>query len=878
MRKYVKEQLKDILNSLLELHNELLGKNTLEIIDSLQDCQQAAIVVGETLEGYISQKEETEAADFVGVKQGRVEENAAVSLLEKYCEELFFISQEEMVSEEGIGRLSSLVIQVMDMIEKIPPTYQVVFFPYKAEMWDSLESIWRASNDDESCEAVVVPIPYYRYDAKKKETVVCYDGDKFPEDVPVVSYLEFSLQKEMPDVAYVHNPYDNSNFVTSIHPAFYSSELKKYVGKLVYVPYYVTTGGISLDHLLFPVYLNMDYMVVQSQFFKDGCKDMFYYDRVLPFGSPKLDKVIRLCRQGKEELMPAEWKAYLDGKKSLMLNTSLNCFLQQGEQYLQKIFSLFQWVKEHDEVAIVWRPHPLLEATIHSMRPQLLEEYQKLKKYFQREKIGIFDSTPDINRTVAIVDGYIGEEATSVVNLFGAAGKPLFILNNFIYKEKEENWNRKVRISDMVYAKGKWYLTSAACNGLFSVEVKGNTAMEIEWDKIQYEGRVEGQPHWYCSNPCLLNDNEQIYMSPGMAFQTGIYDSKMEEISVLESPVEFEEEKKFMCCGGMISYGNKIFFLPSKNDAVLEYDITSKCWGKHSECIDALRVGLSEEVYTNIGDISGYVQEENRLYMVAAYTNRVVCLHMDSGEYEVYEVGDSKNTYSAITGSNGVFWLAETISGKIIKWDKESKQMEEFDMPQGFERLVRYDGNYYVHGRLFEMDSCIISTPVFSSCMVKVDKETKKVSLCAKDLWKEAGQAYNDYHPQFHSVSGFGKKVNENTVWIQRTYDDALIVLDTETESYEICYPTLTSQALDKVLENQDGFERPNRDYYAFARRESRLFSMEDFMEDFVSGGLEKVREKQLEALSEFAVNLDGSCGEKVHQFMMGVLRNNIEK
>ena len=878
MRKYVKEQLIDILSSLLELSSELLYKSTHEIIDSLQDCQQAAIVVGEMLESYISHKGEIKTVESESLRQGRTEVNKAVSLLEKYCEELFFITQEEIVLKERVDRLSFFIKQTIDVIQNLRSTYQIVFFPYKAEMWDSLESIWRACKEEECCEAVVVPIPYYRYDARKKETIVCYDGDKFPSDVPIVSYLDYSLQKEMPDVAYVHNPYDNSNFVTSIHPAFYSSELKKYVGKLVYVPYYVTTGGISPDHLLFPVYRNMDYMVVQSQFFKDGCKDMFYYNRVLPLGSPKLDKVIRLCRQGKEKLVPAEWKMYLEGKKSLMLNTSLNCFLQQGEQYLQKIFSLFQWIKEHKEIAIVWRPHPLLEATIDSMRPQLLEEYQNLKKYFEHEKIGIFDNTPDINRTVAVVDGYIGEEGTSVVNLFGAAGKPLFILNNFIYKEKEENWNRKIRISDMIYVKGKWYLTSASCNGLFSIEVDEKKASKVKWSEIQFEGRVKGQPYWYCSNPCLLNHNEQIYLSPGMAFQVGIYDFKAEEISVLKSPVEFEEEKKFMHCGGMVSYGDKIFFLPGKNGVVLEYDITSKCWRKYSKCIDALRFGLSEEVYAGVADISGFVQEENCLYMVAAYTNRILCFYMDSGMYEIYEAGDSKNTYSAITGSNGVFWIAETVSGKIIKWKKESGQMEEFHMPQGFERFTRYDGKFYVHGRLFEIDSYIISTPAFSNGMVKVDKKTKKVSLCAKDLWIESGQACNDYHSQFHSTSCFSKKINENTLWIQRTSDDALVELNVDTEEYQVYEPTMTSQALNKLLGKQDGFERPNRDYFAFARRESRLFSMEDFMEDFILGRLEEVRDKQLKELSEFAVNLDGSCGEKVHQFMMGVLKDDIEK
>ena len=213
----MKMQLTEILESLLMMHSELLGKRTLEIIDSLQDCQQAAVVVGETLEKN-------------GTAKNMLTINHVVSLLEQYCEALFLISQEESVSGIRVDGLNEFIMEVRNLIENLSLTYQVAFFPYKAEMWDSLESIWLACKEDENCEAVVVPIPYFRYDAGTKQTVVCYDGDKFPEDVPIVSYTEYSLENEKPDVAYIHNPYDNRNLVTSVHPAFYSAELKKHAG------------------------------------------------------------------------------------------------------------------------------------------------------------------------------------------------------------------------------------------------------------------------------------------------------------------------------------------------------------------------------------------------------------------------------------------------------------------------------------------------------------------------------------------------------------------------------------------------------------------------------------------------------------------------
>ena len=193
---------------------------------------------------------------------------------------------------------------------------------------------------------------------------------------------------------------------------------------------------------------------------------MFYYDKVLPLGSPKLDKVIRLC--GESRKLPEEWKA-IEGKKKLMLNTSINCLLQHGEIYLRKLRKVFEWVHNHTEIAIVWRPHPLLESTMQAMRTDLLREYRELIALFESEQIGILDKTPDIALTIAMVDGYIGEEATSVVNLFGAVGKPLFILNNFIVDRPNPEWRRRIRISDMCYAQGKWCIVSSLYNGLFAL-------------------------------------------------------------------------------------------------------------------------------------------------------------------------------------------------------------------------------------------------------------------------------------------------------------------------------------------------------------------------------------------------------------------------
>ena len=80
--------------------------------------------------------------------------------------------------KKSVKLLEGLCMEGIDM------TYQrtqrtkkeIVFFPYKASMWDSLESIWMAAKADPDCITKVIPIPYYTTDTEGNLTVYNYEG------------------------------------------------------------------------------------------------------------------------------------------------------------------------------------------------------------------------------------------------------------------------------------------------------------------------------------------------------------------------------------------------------------------------------------------------------------------------------------------------------------------------------------------------------------------------------------------------------------------------------------------------------------------------------------------------------------------------------
>ena len=96
---------------------------------------------------------------------------------------------------------------------------------------------------------------------------------------------------------------------------------------------------------------------------------------------------------------------------------------------LAKMEYVFRIFKENkDEVALLWRPHPLIKATVESMRPQLWEEYDRIVKKYQEEGWGIYDDTADVDRAIVLSDAYYGD-GSSVVQMYKETGKPIMMQN-----------------------------------------------------------------------------------------------------------------------------------------------------------------------------------------------------------------------------------------------------------------------------------------------------------------------------------------------------------------------------------------------------------------------------------------------------------------
>lgn len=427
MRKKKKEQIISLLQCYREAHSAIRkgieeGRGE-EAISLLVLCQ----------EGMEKIERDTEQEPC-----GKTEREALFSSYQEalYSCYLSLIKTEEENAEPGtscLDRAEAYFSKIEEEIASIPVKTLHLFLPYKASMWDSMESVYFAALQDSSCEALVMPITYYeKEDGKFGKRI--NERAEFPSEIETIDE-GFSLEEAQPDVIYIHNPYDDKNILTSVDPRYYSFHLKDYTENLVYIPYYTTMGKAGFGSLFMPAYRYVHHIVVQSEEHKQRLpKEVQEKARIL--GSPKLDRALAYSQNPPK--IPEDWKRIARGRKIYYYNTVIEEMLGNPESFLQKMEEVFSLFKENPKYCLLWRPHPLLESSFFSVDTAYRKRFLELKLRYLTEEIGIYDSSAEPERAVALSSVYLGDETSSMAALFLAGGKPLFILDSTVSEERRQ--------------------------------------------------------------------------------------------------------------------------------------------------------------------------------------------------------------------------------------------------------------------------------------------------------------------------------------------------------------------------------------------------------------------------------------------------------
>lgn len=657
MRKNQKRMALEFTQTLCQAHAQIKflldKKNSKNIMELLEQCQEGAIKLGTFLEKVES------------------EEIATIEYIEQYCELVYqiYINVEQNINQK-IGKqykkLQNQLIKIKNSINNdIPQKTEIVFLPYMASMWDSFESVWNAAAIDITCDVYVVPIPYYERGQDGSFIEEHVEDYNFPNNVPITNYKTYDFSVHRPDIIFIHNPYDDCNSVTSVHPFFYSENLKKYTEKLVYIPYF-TLDDISPDNQKaidsmkhfcnLPGVINADKVVVQSSNMRQiyinvltrlAGEDtrLYWEEKILGLGSPKVDKIITTRIEDLE--IPTEWNKIIfkqDGsrRKVVFYNTSIGTLLQYDEKMLIKMEEVFRsFYSNREDLVLLWRPHPLISATIKSMRPQIWIEYKRIVDQYRSEGWGIYDDTADMTRAIILSDGYYGDPS-SAVNLYTKTNKPIMI-QRF---DKQE-----LMFSDC----------SIIENEIFFYPTNGNSLMKLDLDskKVCYISALNDYKRNIGSIDTIISSDNILFMSEISGNFIVQYNIAMDSSVFYDISCGMANFHNLACIG---YFDNNIYVFPRFEKAIIEINLLKNSTTKYTNLYNDITSTKQESVYFSWG-----MQKGSDMWIIAEAGDLLVKYMLNLNEYEIYQLPSLREKCINFCIYNNIIYIL-SYSGTIYSW------------------------------------------------------------------------------------------------------------------------------------------------------------------------------------------------------------------
>lgn len=893
MRKVQQEKILGILDTVKDALNEL-SKTTVsneyeELVYGCQECMTALIKYITDIEGA---------------------ETKVIRLLEDYYEILANIYQKgNPLSNSNIKLLKMKLYNIENKVksELRPNRIEVVFFPYQLAMWDSLESIYIAAKSDPECDVYCVPIPWFDKLPNGEFGQMHYDGNQYPPSVDVTDWKEYDVEAHHPDIIYIHNPYDDGNLVTSIHPYFYSRRLLKFTDCLCYIPYFVVENGAA-NHFVATIGCAAAHkIIVESEEVRDvyiqEYKDAFgsqlgsVEKKFIALGSPKYDKVA--ATKLEEYELPEEWEKVIvrnDGKrkKVVLYNTSVVAMLHDSKRYMEKMRSVFNVFENRNDVVLLWRPHPLMQQTIYRMRPQLLEEYLQIVEDYKNLNASdkahnnfIYDSSEDLHRAIAVSDAYFGDKS-SVAKLYQKVGKPVFYQN--IYFTFNEDEIEELRSSDIVLfgtrllsvdklseeypefyeysllyksaGQSKYVLVSDYDYGI-SATTNAFYKLKKEKGKAIFLALLSNKK--FCGHeyhPPLRINNTLIF-SPRLARKWAFYHIDANEWHYKEIPIDFlpvDESHAAFNCG--VVYNNSILFLPGASGTFAKFDLDNEEITYHQQWYIQFKEYFPNQKMNIFCSFSYY---KNSLVFASSQTNTI--FEIDPVTISVIktyklnvDISGFKHAVMIPNTSDFLFIVyrdqsEKNYTEKIIKWNIETGKIEEFNnLPINLKENSTLNAlNAFLFFKGF-----VYITPLQGDTILKYNIQTDEISrftlIPEYDFYERKNKLYTLSTGVALPFVNFNIKTMKYTIALLYDYSFA----DLDIESGEISNRTKWYVECE-YLHNDKEFITEEQIV------ENLYFTIDDFLKQLASISTESVKsssEKQ------------GTAGENIYNYLKSEILN----
>lgn len=435
---------------------------------------------------------------------------------------------------------------------------------------------------------------------------------------------------------------------------------------------------------------------------------------------------------GTDMIFPDNWRDVIKGKKVILYNTGVTSLLQGREKRIEKMRWVFSIFKEHPEVVLWWRPHPLEVSTAHSMLPELEEHYLEARRQYVGEEIGILDESADLNRAIAISDAYYGAWS-SVAELYKAAGKPVLYENYKVIKTEETT-----------------FLPASVClkdDFIWFIQLNSNKLVKVSRVTFEVEKiiNIDNEPPFKrrlynyhiidagSSLLLLLENSCQIYE---YEIGTGI----VKEHRPKMANFIFHSE-------AVIKKNDKLLLFPFGDEEVLEYNCaTGMVTGKRISGERIKTAKCHEMIGTKV-----YTADNNSNMLYQYDTSDDSC----TGK----RIGTQENRYWGVKKAGNYFVLPHLERRAITLWNEENGEITELtQFPDGYACLERH-----AYLDMFEKNGEIYIFPFYANMILKVNVENKRIMQAFPELYFKGD--YTVESETFSSYTYLSAKRYGDFVW-----------------------------------------------------------------------------------------------------------------
>ncbi|WP_165861440.1 CDP-glycerol glycerophosphotransferase family protein [Paenibacillus paeoniae] len=834
-------------------------KQTIELVDTLKEALQYLNTPAGSAAGFL-QDDCLACISAVSSVMEEVEDKEYAALAET-CQ--------IHIKQGDFGKAYTLADSLSQWIfEKVQIHYEIVFLPYKADMWDALDSVWRAAHADPSCVVRTIPIPYQSLDPQLNALTDEYEGDRFPSYVDITPYRDYDLSLQNPDVIFIHNPYDEFNRVTRVHPVYFSSNLIKFTDKLVYIPYFISTDKFP-DHARFPAFKNSWKIFVQSENARQDILESkeIRPEQVVSMGSPKLDYLYNRIQNNAP--MPAKWKAALNGRKVFLYNSSIARIMNDREDIIKSMQEIFRAFQTNKNIAIIWRPHPLSIQTIKSMKPHLLNSYLSLVKAFKKMSNAVYDESSDMYTAIIHSDAYIGD-FSSVIASYAVTGKPILKLmpnmkSSFDYWGVSPAWLDYKEETTIPVAVNPGIVVDKEL--LFPANNRGAAfALDLASEQLRLtkviSQEIYKEPQLY-AKACAYQDT--LWFVPKRASKVFRYDQTTGETKEYSLPSTYRCEGQYHFTTG-IQHDHYLWMLPAQSNMIVRLHMETGEMTGYKLCSDTI-MSADQGLFCSNGVI-----HNNYLWIALNGRQALIQMNLISGEMMVHELSFLQESISAITSDGQALWIV-TQTPKVIKWDPESNDTFIFDdWPKGFK-----EGERPFSSAVFDGENVWL-VPCDANMIMKISSSTGEMTAAYSKLKKSAWAAINSSFP-FDSIERnralnanqelfSGAIINKDWIWFCPITAPAMLgvhLITGEIKKIEV-----------KLSRSQDGktllvSRYPNPPQEGADLRstfDNRSLPLKSFIDMVCMADEGDWSNKQCEEACASIANADGTSGEKIWSYV----------